>query len=159
MRTIAFLALLVLAGCGNGPEHAGSQDDQAARAAAAGFRPDAPAPLATDSVDPVGTPAPGALLPPATEKWRYIGSWATDPAQCKAAAWRFETSKVKTPGGTECRFTDPAAAIGSYDLPGECKPGYKWVPDTVRLTFDEAAKRMHVDSETLGVQDLIYCGA
>lgn len=140
-------------------------DEQAAkqraadnRAVQAGFKPEAPAPLATVSVDPPKTPAPGAILPASDRQYRYIGRWAAAPALCTSGAWRFQTRKLTTAGETSCEYPTVSALPNGYRLNGFCQAEGVKTDQTLKLSFDEARRTMHVEGKSLGPINLIYCG-
>lgn len=140
-------------------------DEQAKRegvadraAVRAGFEPSQPAPLATVSVDPVKASAPGEILPPADRQYRYIGRWAVTPAACREGVWSFQTRRLTTAGDTACDLPTVAARPSGYELNGTCRTQGVKTAQTVKLTFDERQRTMHVDGRTVGPLDLIYCG-
>lgn len=171
MRYFVAGALVVLAGCSasdpidntfnpqvKAEKKAARERAADARAVKAGFAPDAPKPLATVSLDPPGTPAPGAVLPPAEAQYRYIGRWASSAAQCEAGAWEFKSRQLETPEKTGCDLPDVSQGPSEYKLHGTCKGTGRKLEQTVTLSFDERRRTMHVASPTLGASDLIYCG-
>ncbi len=170
MRTALLLCLLLMA-CSRGQDVANTFDPAAraaaheakeraadARATNAGFAPDQPGALEIANVDAPETPAPGAILPAATEQYRYIGRWAPDAAQCAAGAWKFKTRDLTLPDGHGCDLPTVAAVPSGYELQGQCKGRRKRHDDTVKLVFDDAAKRMRVTTTTFGSATMLYCG-
>lgn len=160
MRHAAALMLVAsLSACNpNKPNKATMTDIAAERAVKAGFNPGGPAPMATDSVDPAKTPRPGALLPPANLKYRYIGRWAAAPESCASGVWTFESKKLKAADRTTCSFPDTSTTLSGYKLIGTCSIEGRDVQDIVDLTFNEAKRTMRVAAKSLGAIDLIYCG-
>lgn len=160
--TVSLFVLIALAACSNPNAESGeatNAETQAVEAAAAGFRPAAPAPMATLSTDPVDTPSPGALIPGASERYRFLGRWAVNPALCTDNAWSFEPKKLVTSGGTECVFEEVSEGLDGYNLTGTCKAGGTTTRDTLKATFDSATRSMRIAGKSLGPIDLIYCGA
>lgn len=166
MRIALMTLLMTVAGCSGetgpianteGAPAASTANDTAA--VDAGFQPPTPAPLATVSVDPVDTPAPGALLPSADRQYRYIGSWAPSAALCASAAWRFETRKLTTAGDVSCDLPTLAAVPTGFKLQGTCGAGRRKLPETIDLSFDESKRTMRVASiASFPSVELIYCG-
>lgn len=129
-----------------------------AKAVGTGFRPAPPAPLETASVDPVTASAPGAILPPTTMQYRYIGRWAATSALCEGGAWTFSTRKLATTGKIDCDLPVVATVPSGYEMQGICKTGGTKTVQTLKLVFDEPAKRLHVSGQTVGPATLLYCG-
>lgn len=170
MRTVLLSCLLITA-CSRPADVANAFDPQKkadaraakeraadARGVRAGFTPDQPEPLALGNVDAPETPGPGAILPAATEEYRYIGRWAPDAAQCAAGAWKFKTRDLTLPDGHGCDLPTVAAVPSGYELQGQCKGDRRRRGDTVKLIFDDRAKRMRVTTGTFGSATLLYCG-
>lgn len=124
----------------------------------AGFQPDQPKPMETVSVDPPKTDTPGSILPRADRQYRYIGRWAATPDLCANGAWRFQTRKLTTAGGTSCELPTIAAVPTGYELSGTCQAEGKKTEQTLKLGFDEGKRAMTVRGKTLGPATLIYCG-
>lgn len=169
-RFAAYTVLLLVAGCSSNEAvesafNAQSKaEEQAARERAAdrsaiqaGFQPAQPGPLATVSVDPPKTSAPGATLPGADRQYRYIGRWAATPAMCRDGAWRFQVRKLMTKGAS-CELPTVAAVPSGYVLAGTCRAKGVKSEESLRLRFDERLRTMRVAGRTLGPADLIYCG-
>ncbi|MES2754816.1 MAG: hypothetical protein V4659_09140 [Pseudomonadota bacterium] len=163
MRISWFALPCLLIGCSGAAPDGGKAQEIAkrdAKAANGGFVPPSPQPLETVRVDPIDAPAPGAILPPATQQYRYIGAWASNPALCKGGAWRFTTRGLKTAGEISCDLPDVATIPTGFKLAGTCQAEHRKVAETIDLSFDTRAKTMRVKSQMLfPTIDLIYCGA
>lgn len=168
MRRVATFVLLALTACSAGDPidstfnaQAKAAEERAADAAVvrAGFAPDDPGPIENGvAVDPAVTPAPGAILPPATAQYRYLGKWAASPALCADGWWRFETRKLRTFGETSCELPEVAATRTGYELRGKCDSEGRKSAESITLRFDERSRRMRLEARTLGPADLLYCG-
>jgi hypothetical protein len=158
LMIIALLALAACSGQQEEPDEASNAERRAVEAAAAGFHPASPGPMATLSTDPVDTPAPGALIPPPTESYRFLGRWAVNTALCRENAWAFEPKKLVTSGGTECRFENVSETLDGYNLAGVCEAGGIETTDTLKATFNAATRSMRIAGKSLGPVELIYCG-
>lgn len=124
----------------------------------AGFKPTAPEPLETVSVDPVKASAPGTILPPGDRQYRYIGRWAANAGMCETGAWRFRTRSLETAGETSCDLPTVAAVRTGYELSGVCRAEGKATEQSLLLSFNEDKRTMTVRGKTLGPATLIYCG-
>ena len=98
------------------------------------------------------------VLPPANASVRYVGTWATSPANCKAKPWRFTSDSLQAKGGPQCSFYNVAKVPGGYDVAAQCPTKTPIHTDLIKLRFAESAGAMLVESNAIAPTGLIYCG-
>jgi hypothetical protein len=146
MRLALCLAIgLVLSGC---------DDSTSSR--------DSGGPLRTEQeaakTEPTPDPAKAGELPSQGIGPRFIGRWATDPGSCKADPWLFTDTSLHTPAGSTCSFNRVTEVQGGYDIQATCSAEAPPTSDTLEIRFDEAAKTMLFQSETVAGGSLVFCG-
>jgi hypothetical protein len=104
----------------------------------------------------VGTTA--GTLPPAGRKLRFLGTWASSVANCRANAWRFTGTSLDTPAGSHCDFRNVRSVPGGYDIAAVCTAESPPTADKLNLRFAESATAMLFESETIADVGLVYCG-
>lgn len=97
-------------------------------------------------------------LPHASEGLRFVGNWAADERSCKSAAWRFTETSLQTPAGSNCSFNRLTEVPGGYDIRATCTAEAPPASDTLTIRFDESAKSMLFESETIADAGLVFCG-
>lgn len=122
---------------------------------------------ARDAAQPVprGEVAPPATRPPAVAASestpRYVGRWASEPANCAAGAWRFEARRLATAGEVSCDFDEVSATPGGYRISARCIAQAPPERQTFSLTFEGPpdAQRMTVaGGPWSGPISLVRCG-
>ncbi len=154
-------ATLALAACRQAPETAPLNEQPAADAAA-----DAPAASIDDSLaldqlagarNHMAAPEGYGALPPDDRALRFVGRWAAEVNACDSAAWRFGADRLETPAGSVCTFGDVTPVDGGFDIAARCTAEGPEQDDTIRLRFDEEARRMRFESESVAGDALVYC--
>lgn len=157
------LAALAAASCRPAPETAAVENAAAADPVAA----DAPVADINESLaldllagveNHMAPPEGYGGLPPDDRALRFVGLWATEVGQCRAAPWTFTPDGLTAPGGTACRFEEIAPVEGGFDIAGRCTAEGEPREDALRLRFAESARALLVESRTLAETGLVYCG-
>ncbi len=92
-----------------------------------------------------------------SEERRYVGRWATDPADCADRAWRFTEEELHTPAGSVCRFTQVRPVADGYDIDARCTAEGPEQADRIRIRFAESAGAMLFESDAIADAGLEQC--
>jgi hypothetical protein len=151
MRWIVLISALFLGACGSKPA--------SKPANVAGNEESAVAPATNESLGNQETAANASgVLPPANAELRFVGTWATDEANCKSKPWRFTARELTVAGGPHCSFYNVAKAPGGYDVAAQCPTKKPVHTDLIKLRFAESAGAMLVESNAIAPTGLVYCG-
>jgi len=154
MRWATGLALaLSLAGCGEKPT---GKANQAATIASNSSATAAKASNETSNAQGAGNKT--GVLPSANADVRYVGTWATSPADCKSKPWHFAKDSLRAKDGPECSFYNVAKVPGGYDVAAQCSTKKPVHTDLIKLRFAESAGAMLVESNAISPTGLVYCG-
>jgi hypothetical protein len=117
-------------------------------------------PLQTGSKTGNGAPASTRAgdLPRQGAGPRFIGQWASNEGSCKSDPWLFTGTSVHMSGGLSCSFNRVVEIPDGYDIQATCGADAGPTSDELEIRFDEAARRMRVQSETIPDEDLVFCG-
>jgi hypothetical protein len=97
-------------------------------------------------------------LPPSSAAPRFVGTWATNKANCTSKPWRFTEKALTVEGGPQCSFYHVTTMPGGYDVAAECPTKQPVHTDLIKLRFAESAQAMLVESNAINPTGLIYCG-
>lgn len=97
-------------------------------------------------------------LPEAGPGARFVGKWAADEKSCETAAWQFTDSVLRTPAGSMCSFNRVNEVEGGYDISATCTAEGPPTSDSLKLRFEEGAKAVAFESETIADANLLFCG-
>jgi len=89
---------------------------------------------------------------------RFVGKWAANEEMCQAQAWQFTDSTLRTPAGSSCSFNRVTEVDGGYDIQATCTAEGPPTSDTLKLRFEEEAKGMRFESDTVADSSLVFCG-
>jgi hypothetical protein len=100
-------------------------------------------PPASEPTAAAPPPSPEAPAAPA----RYVGRWASQPANCDAGAWTFQERRLATAGEVACEFEQVTETARGYRVMARCVAQAPPEPHTFSLTFEGPADapRMTVD--------------
>ena len=153
MRRIVLISTLLLGACGSKP--ASNAANEAAPVAPATSQPALNQEAPTNGAE--SGKGPG-MLPPANAELRFVGTWATNQANCKPKPWRFTARELTVAGGPHCTFYNVAKAPGGYDVAAQCPTKKPVHSDLIKLRFAESAQAMLVESNAIKPTGLVYCG-
>lgn len=162
MRWAAGLALaFALAACGEKPaanENQASASEKVSAAAATSNSSAVAAEQQNGEANAQAAPERAGVLPAANAAVRYVGTWATSPANCKSRPWRFTRDSLDAKGGPQCSFYNVAKVPGGYDVAAQCPTKTPIHTDLIKLRFAESAGAMLVESNAINPTGLVYCG-
>jgi len=114
---------------------------------------------------PPAVTAPSADQAPAAETAgatpRYVGRWASEPANCAAGAWTFEARRVATAGEVSCDFEKVSPTAAGYRVAAQCIAQAPPEPQTFTLTFEgpaDAERMIVAGGPWSGPISLVRCG-
>jgi hypothetical protein len=111
----------------------------------------------TNSTRPA-EPAKAGELPTPGAGPRFFGQWAADHVKCNSDPWLFTETSLHTPAGSTCSFNRVTEVPGGYDIQATCTAEAPPTSDTLQIRFDEPAKKMLFESETIASSPLTFCG-
>jgi hypothetical protein len=89
--------------------------------------------------------------------YRFVGRWAPRASECSTLAWRFTTTSLSTPAGSQCTFRKVTEVPGGYDIAARCTAEAPPTSDTLKLRFAESAKALLFDSKSIADAGLVRC--
>lgn len=110
------------------------------------------------SSNAAAAPGNARALPPANAAFRFVGTWATNAANCASKPWRFTKDELTATGGPKCSFYKVSIVPGGYDIAAQCPAKEPVHTDLIKLRFAESAQAMLVESNAISPMGLVYCG-
>jgi hypothetical protein len=89
---------------------------------------------------------------------RFVGQWAASEGSCASDPWLFTATSLHMPGGLTCSFNRVVQIADGYEIQATCSADAGPTSDELEISFDEAAKRMRIQSETIAGDTLVFCG-
>ena len=138
-------------------------------AALAGCQRETSNPAASNAANAVSEPLPDADINASLEAIgpgpdaadaatpRFVGRWAVDEVACADSAWEFGATRLETPAGSVCRFTEVREVPGGYDVSARCTAEAPERDDVLKLRFPESAEGMLFESDSIADAGLRAC--
>lgn len=159
---VAAAIALILGGCGQHSEEPPANQPSATEKTTVATSNAAGNATAAAQANPAGGANAAApkrgVLPPANAALRFVGTWATNKANCKSKPWHLTDRKLTVAGGPQCSFYNVAKVPGGYDVAAQCPTKKPIHTDLIKLRFAESAQAMLVESNAIDPTGLIYCG-